>query len=104
MLVECWRRMTIVERVEMVSQMNSDVEMLVVSGIAAQRPGVSPAEIRHELASSLLGEPLSTVDVDMAIALDVAAGEALLELLALLSTFPSKLREQLFVSTPRSMS
>ena len=33
------------------------------------------------LASSLLGEPRSTVDVDMAVALDVAAGEALLELL-----------------------
>ena len=32
------------------------------------------------MASSLLGEPRSTVDVDMAVVMDVASGEALLEL------------------------
>ena len=58
-LVECWRRMTIVERVEMVSQMNSDVEMLAVSGIAAQRPGLSPVEIRHELARRRFGDEIA---------------------------------------------
>jgi len=38
-----------------------------------------PYALGGSLASSLLGEPRSTVDVDMAVRLDVASGEALLK-------------------------
>jgi hypothetical protein len=38
-----------------------------------------PYALGGSMASSLLGEPRSTVDVDMAVRLDRAAGEALLE-------------------------
>ncbi len=56
LLVECWRGMTVAERVELVSQMNADVELLAVSGIAAQRPGLSDVQIRHELARRRFGD------------------------------------------------
>jgi hypothetical protein len=38
-----------------------------------------PYALGGSMASSLLGEPRSTVDVDMAVVMDVATGEALLE-------------------------
>jgi hypothetical protein len=58
-LVECWRAMTIAERVGLVDQINADVELLAVTGILAGDPGLSDIEIRHELARRRFGATLA---------------------------------------------
>ena len=59
MLVECWRAMTVAQRVELVDQINADVERLAVAGILAEAPGLSDVEVRHELARRRFGSTLA---------------------------------------------
>lgn len=58
-LVDSWRSLTIAERVELVDQMAADVELLAVTGILAAQPGLSPVEVRHELARRRFGAALA---------------------------------------------
>ena len=58
-LVECFRAMTIAERVDLVDKIAADVERLAVAGILAERPDLSLVEIRHELARRRFGATLA---------------------------------------------
>jgi hypothetical protein len=58
-LVDCWRSLTIAERVELVDQISADVELLAVTGILAENPGMSDIEVRHELARRRFGVRLA---------------------------------------------
>jgi len=58
-LVECWRAMTIADRVELVDQINADVELIAVTGILAEKPDLSEVKVRHELARRRFGASLA---------------------------------------------
>lgn len=59
LLVARWRTMTVDERVALVDQISADVEMLAVTGILAQSPGLSDRAVRHQLARRRYGARLA---------------------------------------------
>ena len=58
-LVERWRSMSTSDRVELVDQISADVELLAITGIRARSPGLSQAQVRHELARRRFGSTLA---------------------------------------------
>jgi len=58
-LVECWRAISIADRVTMVDQITADVELLARLGIQAAHPEMSEVEVRHELARRRFGAELA---------------------------------------------
>lgn len=51
--------MSIAERVALIDQLNTDVELLAVTGILASQPEFSEIEVRHELARRRFGSRLA---------------------------------------------
>ena len=58
-LVECWRAISIADRVTMVDQITADVGLLARLGIQAAHPEMSEVEVRHELARRRFGAELA---------------------------------------------
>jgi hypothetical protein len=58
-LVERWRSTTVAERVDLVDHLTADVERMARARIQANRPGITEAEIRHELARRRFGIALA---------------------------------------------
>jgi hypothetical protein len=58
-LVDCWRSMTVADRVALVEQVNADVEMLAIAGIRSMRPDVDEHELLHALASRRFGAAIA---------------------------------------------
>ncbi len=58
-LVACWRSMSIADRVALIDQMNTDVEMMAVTGIKLTQPDLDGHELRHALASRRFGRALA---------------------------------------------
>jgi hypothetical protein len=58
-LVECWRAMTIADRVALVDQITADVGLMARVGIGKAHPEMSDVEVRHELARRRFGAELA---------------------------------------------
>jgi len=57
--VEAWRRLSIVERVEIVRKLNANVERLAVAGIRMVDPDIDDDALRHELTRRRYGSELA---------------------------------------------
>ena len=58
-LVDCWRAMTIADRVAIVDQITADVELVARVGILEAHPQMSEVQVRHELARRRFGATLA---------------------------------------------
>ena len=59
MMVECWRTMTLADRVALVTQLNADVERFARAGINAQFPDATEVEVNYQLARRRYGSELA---------------------------------------------
>lgn len=57
--IQLWRRASPTRKMNMLAQLNASARMLALSGLRAQYPQASEAELRRRLAGLLLGEELA---------------------------------------------
>lgn len=57
--IELWRRASPTRKMNMLAQLNASARLLALTGLRAQYPQASEAELRRRLASLLLGEELA---------------------------------------------
>ena len=54
--IELWRQASPTRKMNMLAQLNSAARLLAITGLRAQFPQASEAELRFKLASLLLGD------------------------------------------------
>lgn len=57
--IELWRQASPTRKMNMLAQLNASARLLALTGLRAQYPQASEAELRRGLASLLLGEELA---------------------------------------------
>ncbi|GAB4581034.1 MAG: hypothetical protein Fur0022_37790 [Anaerolineales bacterium] len=57
--IELWRQASPTRKMNMLAQLNASARLLALTGLRAQYPQASEAELRRRLASLLLGEELA---------------------------------------------
>jgi hypothetical protein len=60
LVVEAWRTMTVASRVALLRKMHEDVEVMAITGIRMQHPGIGDAELRFELFRRRYGDELAS--------------------------------------------
>jgi hypothetical protein len=57
--IRLWRQASPIQKMNMVAQLNAAARTLALTGLRAQYPQASEAELRRKLATLLLGEELA---------------------------------------------
>lgn len=57
--VELWRQASPTRKMQMLAQLNAFARLLALTGLRAQHPQATEAELRRRLAGLLLGEELA---------------------------------------------
>jgi hypothetical protein len=57
--IELWRQASPTRKMNMLAQLNASARLLALTGLRAQYPHASEAELRRRLAALLLGEELA---------------------------------------------
>jgi hypothetical protein len=57
--IELWRQASPTQKMNMLAQLNAATRTLALTGLRAQYPQASEAELRRKLATLLLGEELA---------------------------------------------
>ena len=57
--IELWRQASLTKKMNMLAQLNASARTLALTGLRAQFPQATEAELRRKLADLLLGEELA---------------------------------------------
>ncbi len=57
--IQLWRQANPTRKMQMLAQLNASARLLALTGLRAQYPQASEAELRRKLAGLLLGEELA---------------------------------------------